>query len=242
MSTKKAKSSVKAPVKASAKASAPKAAAKKVSAPKASAPTPAVVKTPTTKNVERNDLVLRIVDGKKVSLYVVRFQKQKKGGEKATLMQLEAGSSDDTRIKAEFGAGLLLGIPAAVLPKDDNTFRFDPEKTRGWIDAWSKEKKAPPKRGSALAKVASSPGDAGKYDVIFSRDEGKKLPAVYNVRFTETAKPKPTGDVNQITDPETLEAVVSVFRAGTYLAFLQQLGVPTGFTCTLLNTAQFWKK
>jgi hypothetical protein len=220
-------------------------AAKKASNAAPAKATPAkasAVKTPTTKNVERNDLVLRIVDGKKVDLYVVRFQKQKKGSDQAKLLLLEPGSSDDARIKSEFGAGLLLGIPAAVVPKDDNTFRFDPEKTRGWIDAWSKEKKAPPKKGSALAKVAQGAGDAGKYDVIFSRDEGNKLPAVYNVRFTETAKPKPTGEIAQITDPETLEAVVSVFRAGTYLAFLQQLGVPTGFTCTLLNTAQFWKK
>mgnify|MGYP003382736568 CR=1 FL=1 len=214
----------------------------------AGAAKPNALKLPITKNVERNDLVLRIVDGKQVDLYVVRFQQQKKGGEQAKLLLLEPGSSDDARIKAEFGAGLLLGIPAAVVPKDDNTFRFDPDKARGWIDAWSKEKKAPPKGGSALAKVAAKrmpgpgSGDAGKYDVIFSRDEGGRIPAVYNVRFTETAKPKPTGEIAQIIDPETLEAVVSVFRAGTYLAFLQQLGVPTGFTCTLLNTAQFWKK
>lgn len=217
-------------------------------ATKPSAAKPSKTPSDTTKQVERNDLVLRIVDGKKVDLYVVRFQKQKKGGEEPKLLLLEPGSSDDERIKAEFGAGLLLGIPAAVIPKDDNTFRFDPEKARGWIDAWSKEKRAPPKGGSALAKVATkrSPGagsgDAGKYDVIFSRNEGGRIPAVYNVRFTETAKPKPTGEIAQIRDPETLEAVVSVFRAGTYLAFLQQLGVPTGFTCTLLNTAQFWQK
>ena len=220
------------------------AAKKAVATSPAKAPAKASAAKPaSTKNVERNDLVLRIADGKKVDLYVVRFQKQQKGSDQAKLLLLEPGSDDDKRIKAEFGAGLLLGIPAAVLPKDDNTFRFDPEKTRGWIDAWSKEKKAPPKKGSALAKVVTqNSGDAGKYDVIFSRDEGNKLPAVYNVRFTETAKPKPTGEIAQITDPDTLEAVVSVFRAGTYLAFLQQLGVPTGFTCTLLNTAQFWKK
>jgi hypothetical protein len=183
-----------------------------------------------------NDIVLK-VDGKEgADLYVVRFDDETPGA-LPKLGVLDKESADHEALMSDFEAGMLMGVPTGGDAAKDGVFRFDPQKARGNVDAWAA------KRERQTEAPNDGEGDAGKYDVLFSRPEGGAIPAVYNIRFTEKAgEPIVPFKTARVEDAAALESIVSVFRSGTYLAFLDQLGAPTGFTCTLLNTERFWRR
>ncbi len=193
---------------------------------------------PMISKVETNDILLRAESG---SIFVVRF-----AGAPATpsLYVLDPKVRPEDLAQNAFNSGMILGVPKAngKHPADD-TFRLDMAYANGNVQKWLAARDASHGQASSL-DPAQDASTAGPYDVVFGRnDHGVRR--VYVVKSTTykgpVTEPGDPQSVVEATDPASVEAVQSLFDTGVLLAYLQELTLPIGFTCYLLNTEKFWK-
>lgn len=193
---------------------------------------------PETTTTELNDIILRsYVSQTSRAIHVVRFGPGPQG--KPSLYKL-AGDATAAVNKA-FDDGMLVGIPTDTQGLD-SAFLLDLTKLEPHVQTWLTARKQ--RRGRR--DVGRAQGDTiGPYDVVFCRKDGGFATGLQKLFVVHCEEDHDKGHqplaVIEAEEPESVDAMLSLFNAGTYLAFLQQLTIPVGFTCYLLNTDHFWK-
>ncbi len=183
--------------------------------------------------VERDDILLKAEDE---SVYVVRFS----GASAAPrLLRLDDVARAEDSVKRTFDAGMLLAVPRRDADTIDGTFRLDMSLAKDNVPALSGAS------FSAGSSTAGDPAAAGPYDVVFGRrgDDKRQVFVVQCTDYSASGEAVPCAPkaVVEARDPASVEAVQSLFDTGVMLAYLQELTLPIGFTCYLLNTEKFWK-
>lgn len=189
--------------------------------------------------VERDDILLKAEDE---AVYVVRF-----AGTPAApkLLRLAADATVEDAVKRVFDAGMILGVPRAKADALDGTFRLDMNLAKSNVQTWLEGLPNAPRNLGGGDAAADDAGNAGPYDVVFGRSDadGRHVYVVQCTDYPAGKSPEPGTPkaVVEAKDPASVEAVQSLFDTGVLLAFLQELTLPIGFTCYLLNTEKFWK-
>lgn len=188
--------------------------------------------------VERDDILLKAEDNR---VYVVRFTGAPPAP-KLLLLADEARAED--AVKRAFNAGMILGVPKREADALDGTFRLDMDLARSNVKTWLEGLPDAPRTPGGEAAI-NDPANAGPYDVVFGRkrDGVRRVYVVQCTDYPAGASPEPgvPKAVVEASDPASVEAVQSLFDTGVLLAFLQELTLPIGFTCYLLNTEKFWR-
>lgn len=207
--------------------------------------------------IKADDLLLNYIGpetNNEPAVYAVRFD-----GDKPSVIRLDNGAVGLDTVLKNFADGMLMGIPdrqSAQANADrpgDGTFRLDLTKLKSQVVSWSNTRasyarqystvQADPAAAIAPAIEGTQGTIAHPFDVVFSHVSRQPPNAgeeqVYIVHCGDGTSPGAPHDVVAAEDSASVEAVLTLFEAGTYLSFLQQTTFPIGFTCYLLNTNYF---
>jgi hypothetical protein len=187
--------------------------------------------------VAKDDILLKAEDDQ---VYVIRFD-----GAAPTLLLLDGKARAEGSVAKAFDTGMILGVPRRAGDALDGTFRLDMNLAKSNVQTWLAGAPDAPRNLTPAAPADGDPGNAGPYDVVFGRRDatGRHVFVVQCTDYpaNQPAEPGVPKSVVEAKDPASVEAVQSLFDTGVLLAFLQELTLPIGFTCYLLNTEKFWK-